>query len=189
LWKTPEIAHKREFLMYNEFERAVVFAAYKGLEQKAKDPKGQCQLPPGIDYQVGGQTVTITLPEDTHVIREAGVLGNGLRPSTATQCTYSREVMFLFVERLMRFNQAENVMKELTEAMIEAVNLRCDDTASSLKQRNPQLYEKFDQWVIDTKKRLPLLPNDPTRRKCNFPKVAKIPVEITVNFHTVSKAA
>ena len=130
-------------LFVTEEQRALAFVAMKELE---KIVKADGELSPNSSYDVGGQSITVTIPENTTVSRDGGKNGDGIEMNSAMQNTYGYAVMYLLVERLQRFNQHNRVMDELKEVIVEVASKTANTTENVLKARNPQLYQEFEQW-------------------------------------------
>ena len=103
----------------NPEQKATMYAAYKELERilKANDND---TLPIG-EYNVGGKTVTVTLPEMT-VSRDGGEKGDGIINKTATQNLYGWAVIARLADRLKRFNQWDAVRLPLLEVIREVLS-------------------------------------------------------------------
>ena len=138
-------------LFVTEEQRALAFVAMKELERIVN---ADGELSPNSNYELGGQSVTVTIPDGTSVSRAGGENGDGIEMNSAMQNTYGYSVLFLLVERLQRFNQHKTVMDELKNVIVEVAQNRAVSTETALKERNPQLYEVFDVWKQDLKNEL-----------------------------------
>lgn len=155
-------------------ERATIYAAWKALETFAKDASGTCELPPDTDMQVGGNSITITIPDGWAVERAAGEDGDGNVKKAATQNTYGFSIFLALLERAQRFNQANVVLNLIVGAIEDALVNRCP-TEESMRKQHPELMQQLMQQVEDIRKRMPMR-NEPTRRLIRKPKKGRATV-------------
>lgn len=117
-------------------QRAVAYAVYKELEKKLK---ADGELPPGCDYDLSGEQLTVTLPALTRVSRNIGQ-GNGIIRKKATQNLYGYHVWALFIARLKKFNQWNVIKGILIEVWREAL-ASSTKVADELQDIDPELAE------------------------------------------------
>jgi len=130
-------------LFATEEQRALAFVAMKELEKMLNEDG---DLSPNSNYDVGGQSVTVTIPDGVSVSRSGGENGDGIEMNSAMQNTYGYAVMFMLVERLQRFCQHKTVLNELHQVIMEVSKNRAASTETVLKERNQELYADFEQW-------------------------------------------
>lgn len=124
-------------------QRAILYATFKELERMLKDDG---DISPNSKFEVGGQTVSLTLPDGMTVSRSGGENGDGIEMNSAMQNTYGYAVLYLFIERLTKFKQANALLNELKDVIVEVTQNRAASTETVLKERNPELYQQFDNW-------------------------------------------
>jgi hypothetical protein len=156
-------------------EIATAYAAMKALERILENEV----LPPGI-YNLGSQSLTITFPQNTQVIREFGPKRDGIIEKKATQSLYGYKVWAMFLERLNRFNQANAVKKILMEVWHDAI--RNDTTVDKkLDEIDPELNDYVETLKAQHAPKKP----QPTPRQLEMSKNAML----QFNLQTVRKAA
>lgn len=138
-------------LFATDEQRALAFVAMKELEKMLNDDG---DLSPNSNYDVSGQSVTVTIPDGVSVSRSGGENGDGIEMNSAMQNTYGYAVMFLLVERLQRFCQHKTVLNELHEVIMEVSKNRAVSTETVLKERNQELYKDFELWKANLKNEL-----------------------------------
>lgn len=135
-------------IFVTEEQRALAFVAMKELEKLLKIDG---ELSPNSNYDVGGQSLTVTIPDGVSVSRSGGENGDGVEMNSAMQNTYGYAVIFLLVERLQRFCQHKTVLNELQQVIMEVSKNRATTTETVLKERNQELYADFEQWKENLK--------------------------------------
>ena len=155
-------------------ERAILFAAFKALESQAKAASGNCEIAPGSNIDVSGETVTITIPKGWNVTREAG--DNGIIEKTATQNAYGLSVIALMMERLGRFNQ-DGVILDAIVGAIEAALTKQVPTADELRQQQHPQLKQLEQAIETVKARIPKR-KEPTARKLDKPRNSKPTIKV-----------
>lgn len=131
----------------NPEQKATMYAAYKELERILKQSDNDT-LPIG-EYNVGGKTVTVTLPEMT-VTRDAGEKGDGIINKTATQNLYGWAVIARLADRLKRFNQWEAVRLPLLEVIREVLST----TGKTVESELCEIDETFAAQVATIREEL-----------------------------------
>lgn len=131
----------------NPEQKATMYAAYKELERILKQSDNDT-LPIG-EYNVGGKTVTVTLPEMT-VTRDAGEKGDGIINKTATQNLYGWAVIARLADRLKRFNQWEAVRLPLLEVIREVLS----STGKTVESELTAIDETFAAQVATIREEL-----------------------------------
>lgn len=131
----------------NPEQKATLYAAYKEIERILNSDDNN-NLPIG-EYDVSGQTVSITLPNMT-VEREGGENGDGVILKTATQNLYGWAVITALADRLKRFNQWETVKKPLLEAIKEVLS----STGKTVQSELSEIDQNFAKQLELIKKEL-----------------------------------
>jgi len=142
----------------NPAQKAVVYAAYKELERILNRDDNNT-LPIG-EYDVSGQTVTITLPAMS-VEREGGLKGDGIIEKTATQNLYGWAVIAALANRLKRFNQWNVVRQPLLEAIREVLSTTGKTVCSELSEIDETFAAQIEQ--VKQELRPPVRPENTPR--------------------------
>lgn len=170
---------KELFRFRTDKERALAFATLKSLERCFDDEKTQgIELAPGFKMNVSGLSLTITQPPDTTVEKDAGINGDGLRPTTPTTDLYGFTLLAVMLEILSKFKQHRAIYRLVTVAARRAFKkgktlgeqLKKEATTAGTpterKQRVKELYQRVEQIRQEVLAEMPPR-QEPTRRKYN----------------------
>ena len=151
-------------------ERATIYAAFKALESIAKPADGKCELPPDTHMEVGGNSVTITIPDGWKVDRAEGD-ENGMVEKTATQNTYGYAVFLTMLKQAKKFNQHKLMMRLIVDAIEDALRNQTTTKAEMIRLY-PEMMKDLDVMMEEMKKQLPAR-KEPTRRYVDKPTKAQ----------------
>jgi hypothetical protein len=149
----------------SHMQRAVAYAAQKYLQKLLDDPN-EPNLPHGVTYDVSKNSITITLPNNMSVGRDAGLNGDGIIQKKATQNLYGYAVWAFFLMRLKSFNQARVVRQMLSDAMHDAAK---QTGKNNVEKELSKLDPELDEMIADLKKAKAPMRDEPTPRMVSFP--------------------
>ena len=123
-------------------ERAAAYAACKTLERLlVQDGK----LPAGFSMDLSGTSVTVVLPPDSVVERDAGTTGDGTILKTAVQNLYGYALWALMIRRLRRFNQWAAIRETIVDAMTEVVRHPSKNARAEILKSDPDVAQEIER--------------------------------------------
>jgi hypothetical protein len=123
-------------------ERAAAYAVCKTLERMLSQ---NGSLPAGFSMDLSGTSVTVVLPPDSVVERDAGTAGDGTIMKIAVQNLYGYALWALMIRRLRRFNQWKAIREMIVDAMIEVVRNPSKNARDEIVKNDPEVADEIER--------------------------------------------
>lgn len=129
-------------MFQSDRERAVAYAACKTLERLLAQDGA---LPAGFSMDLSGASVTVVLPPESVVERDAGTEGDGTILKTAVQNLYGYALWALMIRRLRRFNQWAAIRESIIDSMREVVRRPNKNMRNEIVKEYPEVAEEIER--------------------------------------------
>lgn len=123
------------------FNKVATYAAYMELDRILKE---NGDLPHGIDLDVSGVTVELTIPNGTSVVRDSGENGDGKILKTATQNLYGYAVLNECFKLARKFKQHKKLERILRHVVRKALK-NAISSEEALAKSNPKLAQEIKE--------------------------------------------
>ncbi len=156
-------------MSFDPRQRAILYATYKHLQSLAKDNDGPCELPPGTEYDVSGEKLTITLPPNTVISRLAGESGDGRCQKKATQNLYGWSILYALVyqaERYLKKFRLHKRFRTLLQRFLTRIVRSALDTGKTSEEAFRETFPQVAKGIDELKASLNVpMRDEPTPRK------------------------